>query len=583
MATSEEIKSAVNIVDIVGKTVSLKKKGPDYVGLCPFHNEKTPSFTVSPVKGIYKCFGCGKSGDSFSFIMDTEHIGFIEAVKKAAITVNMELDKSLKEYVKPIPRLEKLSPKYIDWFQGRGISNNTLLRFGITEAIEWMPQHAKETPVLCFNYYRGGELVNIKFRGPQKAFKLAKDAELIFYNLDALENQSEIYIVEGEIDALSLYEAGIFNVVSVPNGASTGNQSLPYLDACFNYFTNLTKIILFTDKDQPGYNLREELCRRLGRERCYKVDMPEDCKDANDILVKHGSGKLKEVCEKASQWPVDGVFTMDELFDDVVNFYENGYPKGDDCKIKGFDELLTFLPGQITTVTGIPGSGKSEFLDYIITSLTKFHQWSFGVCSFENQPSAFHVTKLLEKFTGKCFQFRADRSQRMSIPQFEEAVGIVDQYYHFIKINEIDLTITGILDKAKELVSRKGIKGLLIDPWNYIEHKIPSGHSETQYISESLTAIKSFAIQYGVHVFLVAHPTKIARDKKTGEYEIPNLYNISGSAHFFNKTDNGITVYRNFNTGIVDVYIQKVRNSWAGKCGFCSFTYDTFIRQYNPI
>lgn len=581
MPTHEEIKQSVKIEVIIGSKVKLKKTGSDYVGLCPFHSEKTPSFSVSPSKGIYKCFGCGKSGDVYSFLMDYDKLTFVDAVNYAAKSVGLEFDTKPKSYISPEPRLEKLSTKFIDWFKDRGISNNTLLRFGITEATEWMPQFQKEVGCICFNYYRDGKLVNIKFRGPQKAFKLAKDAELIFYNISALENQNEIYVVEGEIDALSLYEAGIYNVISVPNGASGSN--LTYLDNCWNYFSSVAKIILFTDNDNPGHSLREELARRLGRERCWKVNYPDDCKDANDVLLKLGAGTLKDTCLNATQWPVEGIFTLDELYDDVVNYYENGYPKGADVKISSFDELLSFLPGQITTVTGIPGSGKSEFIDYIITSLTKYHNWPFGVCSFENQPASFHVTKLMEKITGKCFQFRADPSHRLNVPEFEHAAIIIDQYYHFVKINEVDITITGILEKAHELVLRKGIKGLLIDPWNYIEHKLPAGYSETQYISESLTMVKNFALKTGVHVFLVAHPTKISKDKSTGKYEVPNLYNISGSAHFFNKTDNGITVYRNFDTNIVDVYIQKVRNSWAGKIGFCSFTYDTFTRQYNPI
>lgn len=580
MASAEEIKQSVKIENIIGEKVKLKKKGSEFVGLCPFHNEKTPSFTVSPSKSIYKCFGCGKSGDVYSFLMDHEKLSFIDAVNFTAKSVGLEFDNHVKEYVLPQARLEKLSQRFIDWFAGRGISNNTLLRFGITESIEWMPQFQSEKPVICFNYYRDYKLVNIKFRGPQKAFKLAKDAELIFYNLQALENETEIYIVEGEIDALSLYEAGIYNVISVPNGASASN--LVYLDNCWNLFTNLTKIVLFTDKDLPGQNLRDELARRLGKERCFKVELPEDCKDANDVLVKHGKEQLKAVCESSTQWPVEGIFTMDELYEDVVNYYENGYPSGAYAGIAGFDPLLTFLPGQITTVTGIPGSGKSEFIDYLMTSLTKFHQWPWGVCSFENQPSSFHVTKLMEKIAGKSFQHRVNPDQRLSISEFEQSVLLLDKFYHFVKINDIDITVKGILDKAKELVERKGIKGFLIDPWNYIEHKIPSGYNETQYISESLTMIKNFALKTGVHIFLVAHPTKIVKDKSTGKYEVPNLYNISGSAHFFNKSDNGITVYRHFDTNIVDVYVQKVRYSWAGKIGYCSFNYDTFTRQYIP-
>ena len=109
--------------------------------------------------------------------------------------------------------------------------------------------------------------------------------ELIFYNLDAVKDEKVVYVVEGEIDALSLHEAGVYNVVSVPNGASKGNQKLEYLDNCWKYFEDKERIVLFTDGDEAGYALREELGRRLGFERCVKVNYPEGCKDANEILI----------------------------------------------------------------------------------------------------------------------------------------------------------------------------------------------------------------------------------------------------------------------------------------------------------
>jgi twinkle protein len=473
-----------------------------------------------------------------------------------------------------------MAKETIEWFEKtRHISNDTLLRLGVSEAVEWMPKANKEIKTICFNYIRGGELVNIKFRGKNKDFKLTKDAELIFYNLDALEGDKTAVIVEGEIDSLSMHEAGVFNSVSVPNGASKGSQKLEYLDNCIDYFIDKTKIILATDADDAGFALREELARRLGKERCYRVSYPEDCKDANEVLVKHGKEALKQMVENATVWPIEGLIAMDDIYEDVCNYYENGYPDGIKVGIDGFDDYLQLLPGQLTTITGIPGSGKSEFTDYLMCMTAKNHKWPWGVCSFENQPVAFHVTKLIEKMAGKAFGFRKDHFNRVNTDEFQYAVGLIDLYFHFININQVELTINGLLDKATELVMRKGIKGLLIDPWNYIEHKIPKGYTETQYISECLTQIKTFAVKTGVHVFLIAHPTKL-RKLNNGKYEVPTLYNISGSAHFFNKTDNGVTVWRDFENNTVDVHVQKVRYSWLGKVGFCSFSYDIQTRQY---
>lgn len=579
----EQVKARTNITEVIGSFVKLKKHGTNLIGLCPFHTEKTPSFTVSPAKQFYKCFGCGKSGDAITFLIEHEKLPYLDAIKWLAEKQNIQLEEfQRKDYVNPQPRLEKLSQKAIEFFEkDRKISNNTLLRFGITEAVEWMPKHEKEVLTICFNYFRDEQLVNIKFRGPQKTFKLAKDAELIFYNLDAIKGCNEVVIVEGEIDCLSMYEAGIFHAVSVPNGAAPGQQKLEYLDNCFQYFTDKLKVIIAVDNDGPGNNLKSELARRIGYEKCWQVKYPEGCKDANEVLVKHGKETVKQMVESATEWPIHGLITMDELYPEVVDYYENGYPQGFRAHIPEFDQLLTFYPGQLTTITGIPGSGKSEFVDLLMTSLTRFHGWSWAICSFECPP-AVHVTKLAEKFTDRSFAFRKDQNHRMTPKQLEYAIGMIDKYFHFINLSMIEVTMDGLLKKAEELVLRKGINGLLFDPWNCIEHKYGE-ESETKYVLTCLNKLINFLDKYKVHGFLVAHPTKLGKDKKTGKYEIPTMYSISGSAHFFNRTHNGISVWRDFQTNVVDIYVQKVKWSWLGSLGFCSFYFDTMTRQYKSV
>lgn len=264
--------------------------------------------------------------------------------------------------------------------------------------------------------------------------------------------------------------------------------------------------------------------------------------------------------------------------DDIISWEEIPYKTTYDIEVENNHNF--YLATSCMPIL-VHNSGKSEFTDYVLTRSAIGHNWKFGVCSFENQPSALHVTKLMEKMAGKAFGYRENINNRIAGKDFEKVFDLVNEYFFFINIGEVDITLTGILDKAKELVVRKGINGLLIDPWNYIEHNIPAGLTETQYISKCLTELKSFAIQMGVHIFLIAHPAKLP--KENGKYVIPTLYNISGSAHFFNKTDNGITVYRHFDTNKVEIHIQKVRFSWLGKIGMCEFTYNVETRQYEPI
>jgi twinkle protein len=576
-----KLKEIAKLTEVVHDYIKLKKSGSEFIACCPFHNEKTPSFKIRRSNDFYKCFGCGKSGDVFSFIIEIENCSFHEAVKKVANKYNFELDIISKDYVKPIHRIEKINPAYINWFEKRGISNNTLLRFQITQGTEWMPKSKMEVPVVCFNYFKKNELVNIKFRGPGKDFKLAKDAELIFYNIDAIEDKEEVVIVEGEIDCLSMYEAGIYNCISVPNGTSPkGNMQLKYLDNCYEYFVNKKKIVIATDNDNVGKLLKEELSRRLGKEICYQIEYPIDCKDSNDILNKYGKETLRNLVENAKQFPIEGIVSNDEIEQEIWDYYKNGYPKGIEIGIPGLDDHVRLMEGQITIVTGIPGSGKSEFTDYIMSKTSINHDWKWAICSFENTPPVFHATKIIEKLSGRAFDYRIDPLNRVSEFELDITIGHLKENFNFINTTDTDITIDGILSKTTELVLRKGIKGLLIDPWNYIEHNIPNGFSETQYVSECLTKIKKTALKLGIHIIIIAHPTKLQKDKTTGKYEVPTLYSISGSAHFFNKTDNGITVYRDFSNNLVTIYIQKVRYSWLGKIGFINFNYNTYTRQY---
>jgi twinkle protein len=522
-------------------------------------NKQDLCLSVNIDEGVYNCHHCSWKGKVFNKIPK-------------------------KEFFTPPPRLEKLEKTTITWFENeRKISNNTLLRFKVTDGTEWMPKNQAEVPVICFNYYREDKLVNTKFRAKGKDFKLIKNAELIFYNLDSIKNEERCYIVEGEIDALSLYEAGITSVVSVPNGASKGSQKLEYLDNCWKDFEGINEIVIFTDADEAGYVLREELARRLGMERCRKVEYPENCKDANEILIKYGKETLKNVCENISGFPIEGILTVaDDLIDEIYQYWENGYPTGIETGIPNLDEHFTLMGGQFTIITGIPSSGKSEFLDFIVASVAKKHRWKFGVCSFENQPAALHATKLMEKIGGGSFAFRANKDHRLTQAAFEQSLLILNDHFTFVNIRKVDVTLDGILDKFTELVRQKGCKGFILDPWNYIEAAIPAGQTETQYISECLTKIRNFCLLNNAHLFLVAHPTKLKKEVN-GKYEIPTMYSISGSAHFFNKTDNGIAIYRDFETGIVTAYIQKIRYSWLGKLGSVEFTFDTNTRQYTPV
>lgn len=517
-------------------------------------HKRDKSLSVKIDEGKWNCHNCGWKG-------------------------GLNTKKEEKTYYYPQDSKIEMSEKGVSWFLKRGIELSTLLAFSIGESTVFMPQANAERNCINFKYYQGETLVNIKYRDGEKNFKMVKDARLIFYNLNGIENTDECIIVEGEIDCLSVWQSGFKHVVSVPNGASKGNASLEYLDACISSFKTKTKIILATDGDEPGVMLRNELARRLGKHRCMVVDYPAGCKDFNEVLVKYGQEKVNEVINAARNFPLEGIITVDDVSDSLMNIYKNGFPKCDKIGFPNFDNILSFRRGELTTVTGIPNSGKSQFLDQICNRLACLHNWKFVVYSFENQPVELHITKIAAQFIGMPF-YRKEEHAKMSPAEYQYALQFISEHFVFVNLADIECTIDGIIEKSIEVIAAKGIDGVIIDPYNYLEHRRPAGMTETEYISETLSKVKRFSVNYDVHVFMVAHPAKIQKDKATKKYPVPNLYDISGSAHWFNKTDNGISVYRDDETNLVDVYVLKVRFFFVGKKGMAGFHYDISTHRY---
>ena len=452
-----------------------------------------------------------------------------------------------------------LSEVVVKWFEQRGISQQTLTSQKVTESTEWMPKANKEVLTINFNYFRNDELINIKYRAKDKDFKMHKDAELIFYNLDGIKDADTCYIVEGEMDALSLIQAGIKNVVSVPNGATISTNNLSYLDNCFEYFINKKEIILWVDNDIAGRKLKYDLAERLGFDRCKYIEI-EDCKDANEYLIKHGLNAIITAYSKAVYFPMEGVYTISDVSNEIDDMYINGLDRGVSTEIPNFN--LNFVKGYLTVITGIPSHGKSDFLDYICLQLRIKHDWRGCFYSPENRPTQLHFSKMVRKISGKHW----DGENRISMDEVNDIKAYLDKYVWFLK-PEKDFTLTSILKQISAIKKRYGLEYFVIDAWNKIEH----ADDKTSYIGKCLDEIVTFCEINNVHCFLVAHPTKIKKNLQTGKYEVPTLYDIAGSANFYNKADNGICVYRDFEEQKTFVHIQKIKFDHWGTEGMAEF------------
>ena len=137
-----------------------------------------------------------------------------------------------------------------------------------------------------------------------------------------------------------------------------------------------------------------------------------------------------------------------------------------------------------------------------------------------------------------------------------------------------------IIQRATEAVMRYGVRILLIDPWNEIEHARQNGEPMVDYIGRSIRALKRFARERNVIVIVVAHPTKM-RKKDSGALDTPTLYDIADAAHWYNKADHGIIVYRN--DDVTDIGIVKSRFSEAGEPGTVRMRFDRNTHRFEPL
>ena len=468
-----------------------------------------------------------------------------------------------------------LSDKVIKWFEKRGISNNTLIKMKITEGKEFMPQTGKEENTIQFNYFINNELINIKYRDGKKNFKLVKGAEKIFYNIDSTIGHKYVVIVEGEMDALSFINAGIHSVVSVPNGATVTGTNLDYLDSCIDYFEGKEKIILAVDKDEAGENLRQELIRRLGAEACYTVDFG-DYKDANEFLIANGRDMLARLIDNASPVPIENVLTLKDIDDELQEFIQEGFKPGYQIGLDNFDSIFSTYTGQFITVTGVPSSGKSDFVDRMVVGYNIKYGWKTAFASPENKPTFLHAHKLIRKI-GNWMPEKTDIGSH----KWNEVTEIVNNNFFFIEHERYDLD--AVLNKGAQLVKRKGIKCLVIDPYNKIKMDGASSMSIPDATMEYLTRIEAFAKKYDVLVIVVAHPTKMYK-KEDGTIDEPNMYNIKGGGEWYDASYHGLLVHRDYNKKTVKVKVLKVKFQNLGENqAEAHFKWDHISGNYVPV
>ena len=483
---------------------------------------------------------------------------------------------SERVYVRPTEpaNFNEVSTNVETWFGTRGISKQTLKDLQVTEGLEFMPQTGKQENTIQFNYFMGDQLINVKYRDGRKNFKLYKGAEKVFYNINSIVGYEDCVIVEGEMDVLALHEAGIKNVISVPNGATLNNNNLDYLDNCIDYFDDKQRIVLAVDADEPGQMLKQELVRRLGAEVCFLVDFNGE-KDANDYLLEHGPELLRNAIHTARPVPLENVSTLKDVEDELRDFVKNGFKSGYQVGLKNFDQIFSTYTGQFITVTGIPSSGKSDFVDQMVVGYNNNYGWKTAYASPENQPVYLHAHKLMRKHWQDM-----PRVGDIGGDKWQQVTDHVNDNYFFIDMDKYSLE--SVLRKGAELVKRKGIKCLVLDPFNKIRDVDAKSDDVNRYTMDYLAKIEAFCKKYDVLVFIVAHPTKMYKGQD-GKIEEPTMYNIKGGGEWYDASYHGLLVHRDYDAKTTKVKVLKVKFQNLGENGAEShFTWEPKSGSFIP-
>lgn len=529
-----------------------------------------PCLSVNGDKGTWNCHNCGWTGSLH---------------EKGDFPSRQET----KVYRRPAPEsvTDDLSNDVIKWFAGRGIGMTTLIKGRVYSTWHYLAGTGQQTLCMAFPYYRNGELLNVKYRDARKNMTQEKDPEPCLWNIDAAAGAKTICITEGEIDALSLIECGYTAAVSVDKGAPNAKDAnaakkLECVSNCREILDAAENIILVTDKDEPGIRLEKEILALLGPQKCKRTTYPSDCKDINDVLVKYGPEGVMRVIDNAEPYPVPGIHRFSEFRAEIDRLYQNGISRGLSTGWRMLDKIYSIQPGTLNIITGLPSSGKGMFAHSLAINAVKNLDWHWAIFTPEMLPADRLFWDLAEKIMHKPFF----GSSRMSLSEKDRALEMADNAFRIITQDDLedDMTLDKILLLFEVCVVRYGVKGVIIDPWNWIEYKLPLHENYTNFTGKMLQKCINFARTHQVWFGILAHPRKPEKDKRTGKYPVMTLNDISGSQEFSNKADFGLSIYRDMTTNITQIHVVKSKNRFVAQMNcYCEFRFDWSNSTYTDI
>ena len=477
---------------------------------------------------------------------------------------NLEVHEKMQEVYKEAnyKKVEVFSPTIRQFFTDRGINPQTAIDNGVYQVTK------HNNLVIGFPFYKGYTLCNVKFRNPTykkgddgvKHWQIgrSKGSEAVLMGLNKVEFSNEEYrktlnkivITEGETDYLSFKQAGINNVVSVPEGSKQDPADYMSDDWSKNILKYIDVFIIAVDNDSAGKELQEKLCKFIGRNRCMLVDYGTH-NDANDVLRSvMGEEGLARLVAEAKPYPISGIVKAADIRTEILDIRDNGWDRGK-LRNNDMDNLYTYKAPYLYIFTGVPKSGKTEWvLSDVNDMLNNNPGEKFAVYSPEMRPAKRFYSKMIQKVKGK-------KLTKLSDNEINEAIEEIDKKYFLISPNRKNFetfgntiaskdygTLDFLLAHIKHLAVTEGIFGYIIDPWNKIEGDMDKGVSETNFIGKQLDKLIDFNEQYDLCGIVIVHPHKMT-ELPSGNFAVPGMYNINGGANWFNKADVGVTIHRN--------------------------------------
>ena len=467
--------------------------------------------------------------------------------------------------------------RHRQWIEARGLDPDLAEKLGLVtvnrDGKNW----------LSIPYFEDGKAVNHKYRlTSEKDHRMDPGAPLALWNVDCLNDprlrggQAPLVITEGEWDAIAAMQAGIPFAVSVPNGAPgkptediETAKRYEWVDRHADALAGIKEFVLAADADQAGYNLAADLVALLGAERCRFIDYPFPCKDLNEVLLEFGPERVVECITTAKPYPVKGLYRASD-------FPEKGEVRAYSIGVTPIQDMLAIVPGTLTVLTGYANSGKSTLMNAVIGHALKQH---FPVCvaSFETDVKPILVDGL------RMALLHCGKHELHSHPDMPWADKLIDERLAIISQTvdeDMEMDLDEFLRLARLAVVRHGVKMIVLDPWNEMEHKRRRDETETDYIGRAIRAIKRFAKVNDVAFWIVAHPTK----PLPGVNKMPGLYDISGSANWANKPDYGLVYHRpRFDENMAEIAVTKVRMGMPGRRGSVKTTYDFRTSEFVEI